>query len=77
MLCEMKTYYPPVNDPARMLKSLMLSPEQTPEDQTDTSLEDAAQHEQEYLRERLRDELKREPTETELNEWLRQHTEGY
>lgn len=25
----------------------------------------------------LRDELGREPTEEELDEWLRQHTEGY
>jgi hypothetical protein len=40
-------------------------------------LEDAARVEHEYLRERLRDELKREPTEEELNEWLRRHTEGY
>ncbi len=41
------------------------------------ALEDAARAEEEYLRRRLRDELKREPTEQELNEWLRQHTEGY
>ncbi len=41
------------------------------------SLEDAARKEREYLRERLRDELKREPGEEELNEWLRRHTEGY
>ncbi len=41
------------------------------------SLEDAVKDEQEYLRERLRDELKREPTEAELDEWQRRHTEGY
>lgn len=41
------------------------------------SLEEAAEDEQEYLRQRLRDELKREPTAEEMNEWLRQHTEGY
>ena len=41
------------------------------------SLEDAARDEHEYLRQRLRDELKREPSEEEINEWLRQHTEGY
>jgi hypothetical protein len=40
-------------------------------------LEDAAQGEREYVRERLREEFKREPTERELDEWLRQHTEGY
>jgi hypothetical protein len=43
----------------------------------DATLEDAAEHEREYLRRRLRDELQREPTEEELNEWLREHTEGY
>lgn len=36
-----------------------------------------AEKEHEYLHQRLRDELGREPTEEELNEWLRQHTEGY
>ena len=43
----------------------------------DATLEDAAEREQEYLRQRLREELGREPTEEELNEWLREHTEGY
>lgn len=42
-----------------------------------TSLEDVARGEQEFLRQRLREELKREPTEEELSEWLREHTEGY
>ncbi|HVF27799.1 MAG TPA: hypothetical protein VM943_06145 [Pyrinomonadaceae bacterium] len=46
-------------------------------DDSNNSLEDAARDEHEYLRERLRDELKREPSEEEMNEWLRQHTEGY
>ncbi|HEV2706806.1 MAG TPA: hypothetical protein VGV59_12835 [Pyrinomonadaceae bacterium] len=46
-------------------------------EETDTSLEDAARGEREYVRERLRGELGREPTEEELNEWLREHTEGY
>lgn len=36
-----------------------------------------AESEHDYLHHRLRDELGREPTEDELNEWLRQHTEGY
>lgn len=44
---------------------------------SDNSLEDVARDEHEYLRGRLRDELKREPSEEEMNEWLRQHTEGY
>jgi hypothetical protein len=43
----------------------------------DAPLDDAAQSEREYVRGRLREELKREPTEDELDEWLRQHTEGY
>ena len=42
-----------------------------------SGLEDAAETEHEYLHERLRAELGREPTEAELDEWLRQHTEGY
>lgn len=36
-----------------------------------------AENEHEYLLKRLREELGREPTEEELDEWLRQHTEGY
>lgn len=43
----------------------------------DASLEEAAEREREYLRGRLRDELRREPTGEELDEWLREHTEGY
>ena len=41
------------------------------------SLEDAARDEREYARERLRRELGRDPTEEEVNEWLRRQTEGY
>lgn len=40
-------------------------------------LEDIAESEHEYLHQRLREDLGREPTEEELDEWLRQHTEGY
>ena len=43
----------------------------------DNSLEDAVRDESEYARERLREELKRDPTDDEVNEWLRQQTEGY
>ncbi|HZG52328.1 MAG TPA: hypothetical protein VEZ40_09335 [Pyrinomonadaceae bacterium] len=43
----------------------------------DASLEETAEREREYLRSRLRDELGREPSEEELDEWLREHTEGY
>jgi DNA-directed RNA polymerase specialized sigma subunit len=42
-----------------------------------SELKDVARTEHEYLHERLRQELGREPTEDELDEWLRQHTEGY
>jgi hypothetical protein len=52
------------------------SPEST-EQNTDDELEEAARTERDYLRQRLRQELQREPTEQELDEWLRQHTEGY
>ena len=44
---------------------------------SDDSLDEAARNEGEYLRRRLRDELGREPTDAELDQWLRQHTEGY
>ncbi|MGH9872734.1 MAG: hypothetical protein ACRD9S_09735 [Pyrinomonadaceae bacterium] len=40
-------------------------------------LDDVAQTEHEYLHQRLSEDLGREPTEEELDEWLRQHTEGY
>lgn len=41
------------------------------------SLADTVRDEQELPRERLRQELGREPTEQEVQEWTRQHTEGY
>jgi DNA-directed RNA polymerase specialized sigma subunit len=47
------------------------------ESEGDNELQDVAETEHEYLHERLRQDLGREPTEEELNEWLRQHTEGY
>ena len=48
-----------------------------PAGRTDESLAEAAQKEKEYLRARLRAELGRDPSDEELNDWLRQHTEGY
>jgi hypothetical protein len=45
--------------------------------ESNAKLEDVAQTEHEYLHQRLREDLGREPTEEELDEWLRQHTEGY
>jgi hypothetical protein len=43
----------------------------------DPDLEKAVQEEYEYLRIRLKEELGREPTDEELDEWLRRHTEAY
>lgn len=43
----------------------------------ETGLNDVIQAEQEFIRQQLREELGREPTEEELNEWLREHTESY
>ena len=43
----------------------------------DTSLEDLGRAEREYVRGRLRAELGRAPTDEEIDEWLREHTEGY
>jgi len=42
-----------------------------------SKLEDVAKTEHAYLHQRLREDLGREPTEKELDDWLRQHTEGY
>ncbi len=47
------------------------------DDDKSAELNEVAKNEHEYLHERLRQELGREPTEEELDEWLRQHTEGY
>ena len=41
------------------------------------SLADAARDEREVAAARLREELGRDPSEEEINEWLRHHTEGY
>ena len=46
-------------------------------ERADEQLNDAARAEREYLRERLHAELGRAPTDEELDEWLREHTEGY
>jgi DNA-directed RNA polymerase specialized sigma subunit len=41
------------------------------------SLADAARDEREVGAARLREELNRDPTDEEIDEWLRRHTEGY
>ena len=62
--------------PRRKLKFMSANNEDIKVDQT-SDLGEVAETEHEYLHERLSKELGREPSEEELNEWLRQHTEGY
>ncbi len=40
-------------------------------------LESAVRAEREYIRRSLREQLEHEPTEEELDEWLREHTESF
>lgn len=47
------------------------------EGQGGESLADAARDEREVAAGRLRDELGRDPSDEEIDEWLRHHTEGY
>ena len=54
----------------------MSETDKNPNDENE-ELAEVAETEHEYLVERLRKELGREPSEAELDEWLRQHTEGY
>ena len=64
--------------PVARARAAALSGEATgPDEDGDAPLDDAARGERDYVRRRLREELQREPTESELDEWLRQHTEGY
>jgi DNA-directed RNA polymerase specialized sigma subunit len=51
--------------------------EQTGALESNETLTEAARAERDYVCERLRAELGREPTTEEINDWLRQHTEGY
>ncbi|MEJ7616825.1 MAG: hypothetical protein WKF30_07625 [Pyrinomonadaceae bacterium] len=51
--------------------------EPAPAGEEDDSLEDVGRHEREYMRNRLRDKLNREPSEQETDEYIRQQTEGY
>jgi hypothetical protein len=46
-------------------------------DEEKSELAEAAKAEEEFIRETLRTELGREPTSDEVDEWLREHTEGY
>ena len=48
-----------------------------PETDGGDTLADAARDEREVAAERLRGELGRDPSDEEIDEWLRHHTEGY
>ena len=58
-------------------QSFFSSEESSEPEQGNNSLDEAAKMEREYVRRRLRDEMGREPSEEEVDEWLRRHTEGY
>jgi hypothetical protein len=45
--------------------------------ENDSSLEALVREEQSLVRERLREELGREPSQKEADEWLSEQTEGY
>lgn len=49
----------------------------SPETDGGDTLADAALDEREVAARRLHEELNRDPTDEEIDEWLRHHTEGY
>ena len=49
----------------------------SPETNGGETLADAARDEREVAARRLREELNRDPSDEEIDEWLRRHTEGY
>ncbi len=81
MLLETNVYSGLINICIAPFEQILLSLTKTPSGEgdkdTDAGLEETFEKERNYLRQRLRDELRREPTEAELDEWLQQHTEGY
>ena len=46
-------------------------------DQEGFDLSEAATEEERFVREKLTEELGREPTRDEIDDWLREHTESY
>lgn len=56
---------------------LSFADDEGPSDGEGDTLDDAARDSGGYARQRLRDELGREPTDEEIDEWLRDHTESY
>ncbi|OLE53847.1 MAG: hypothetical protein AUG51_11205 [Acidobacteria bacterium 13_1_20CM_3_53_8] len=67
--------YPPAT--AGGTDSMLSASESPKREGEEDALEKAARKEREYVKARLHEELKREPTEDEVNEWLREQTEGY
>jgi DNA-directed RNA polymerase specialized sigma subunit len=65
------------NDNARATPPYSASDSSPKTEDADGSLEETARREEDYVRERLRGELGRDPSDEELREWLREHTEGY
>jgi hypothetical protein len=62
-------------------KRLVDTPEPAREEETgaggDDSLQDLSREQRDLARERLTQELGRDPTEDEMDDWLRRQTEGY
>ena len=46
-------------------------------DEEQSDLSSVASEEEDFVRERLGSELGRQPTQEEVDEWLREHTESY
>jgi hypothetical protein len=67
----------PPNDNARATPPYGANDSSPRTEDADGSLEETGRREEEYVRERLRAELGRDPSDDELREWLREHTEGY
>jgi hypothetical protein len=65
------------NDNARAVPPFVADAGSPATEDADGSLEETARREEDYVRERLRGELGRDPSDEELREWLREHTEGY
>jgi len=77
MLQEKQSHSSSITDQGFILIQHLASEGATEPEDVNAPLDDAARTERDYVRQRLGEELQREPTEQEVDEWLRQHTEGY
>ncbi|MDT7778569.1 MAG: hypothetical protein QOC99_1081 [Acidobacteriota bacterium] len=67
-----------MSDSSEQLPHKGRTPRQDATDESrDNSLEGAARDGREFARSHLLEELGRDPTVAEIDEWLQQHTEGY